>query len=63
MQERRADASERTEPDAVEGFSKGDKEEADDSPARRMPSRIGPAEAEGAKALGQNRRMKQIEKI
>ena len=44
-----ADSSDRTESDAVEGLSKGDKEEADDSPARRIPSRIGPAEADGAK--------------
>jgi hypothetical protein len=63
VQERMAESSERAESDAVEELSKGDKEEADDSPARRIPSRIGPAEAEGAKALRQNRRMKQIDRI
>ena len=59
MEERRDDSSERTKSDAVEGFSKGDNEEAAASPVWRIPSRIGPAEAEGAKALRQNRRMKQ----
>ena len=54
-----ADSSERTELKELDGVSNGEKEEAADSPVWRIPSRIGPAEAEGAKALRQNRRMKQ----
>lgn len=48
-----ADSSDRTESDAVEEFSKGEREEAADSPARRIPSRIGPAEAEKVKRVKQ----------
>ena len=58
-----ADSSERTELKELDGVSNGEKEEAADSPVWRIPSRIGPAEAEGAKALRQNRRMKQIDRI
>lgn len=63
MSERMADSSERAEPNAVEGISKGDKEEAADSPARRIPSRIGLAEAEEENKLGNARRIRKKDRI
>ena len=62
ISERATDSSERTASEAADGLLKGEKE-GEDSPARQIPSLIGPAEAERAKALRQNRRMKQIERI
>ena len=63
MEERRDDSSERTESDAVEGFSKGDNEEVAASPARQIPSRIGPAEAEEENKLGNVRRIRKKDRI
>ena len=57
-----ADSSDRTESDAVVGLSEGEKEDAV-SPAWRIPSRIGPAEAEEEKKLGNARRIRKIDRI
>lgn len=63
MEERRDDSSERTESDAVEGFSKGANEETAASPARQIPSRIGPAEEEEENKLGNVRRIRKKDRI
>ena len=58
-----ADSSDRTESDDMDGVSEGEGEETVDSPAWRIPSWIGPAEAEEENKLGNVRRIRKKDRI